>query len=332
MSDGIDWLPIHQRLKEGSMWRLWAVAEGLTKTLSAIFQKLVGVVMGTLEMGCIAAAIIGFLQMLLGFTGYAATHRTTRSRLVPDFQSVLLMIFLGFLAGIFGTVLSIYTFTLGADLAIRTLFISSSVVPASIAAAFLWPKTDGLDVRQIVGITIFLAAMWAMLDFPDLSLLRGLEPWVWLTLVLAAVNALGELVTRATAVKFDVWVNNLWIGGSTDVFSMPGRGLFLGIKGGAGIDSTHAFVWGTLAIGVLVAEMASFRSLAYRGGGAIALRKIIMPGVYLISEMLAGIWLYGEPMTMGKLVGVLMWFVAIYFVDRKASEDLALLFARKRVV
>jgi len=316
------------------MWRLWAVAEGLAKTFSAIFQKLVGVTMGTLEMGCIAATIIGFIQMVSGFCGWILTSREDtgrRASWIPDCKSLVLMLFLGFLAGIFGTVLSIYTFTLGADLGVRTLLISSSVVPAAIAAALIWPTTDGLDVSQTFGIGVFLAAMWAMLGFPNLTLLAQLEPWVVLTLTLAAVNALGEIIVRMTALKFDVWINNIWIGGSTSVFSLIGLVILLLVRGDAGIDITHAFLVGALAIGMIVAAMTTFRILAYRGGGTIALKKIIMPGVYLVTAMIAGVWLYGEVITMGKLVGVVLWCVAIYFVDKKARVDLEQVIARKKV-
>jgi hypothetical protein len=41
------------------MWRTFAVLEGVTKAIGASVQKLVGTSIGTLEMGAIAASIIG---------------------------------------------------------------------------------------------------------------------------------------------------------------------------------------------------------------------------------------------------------------------------------
>lgn len=235
---------------------------------------------------------------------------------------------LGFFAGIFGTVLSIYTFTLGADLGIRTLLISSSVVPGTLLAAIVWPTSDSLTKRQVGGIAVFLVAIWTMLDFPSLAILLTLENWVWLTLTLALVNALGELIARAMAVKFDVWTNNIWIGGSTIGFSLVTLALFLVFSDNAAIEMSRTFLAGTLAIGVIVVAMVSFKIFAYQGGGTIALKKIIMPGVYLITAMLAGIAIYDEPLTVGKLVGALLWFAAVYLADTKAAADMKVLIRR----
>lgn len=316
--------------QEEKMWKWWAVGEGLMKTLSALFQKTVGIVMGTLEMGFLAAGIIGTMQALSGWIGRASFSSQEKSPIFVDRKTVATMIFLGFLAGIFGTVLSIYTFTLGADIGVRTLLISFSIVPAAIAAAYIWPSTDSLSQRQILGIGVFVAAMWTILDFPDLGLMANMDAWVWLTLLLAAANALGELVSRAAAAKADVWVNNIWIGSSTVFFSITGLLLFFSMNGwGSGINITPLFIWSSIVIGAIVVAMASFKILAYRGGGTIALKKIIVPGVYLISALFAGVLIYGEPLTVGKMVGVGLWFVSVYLVDQKAASDLKSVFSRE---
>ncbi|MFZ2555296.1 MAG: hypothetical protein WAZ27_02955 [Minisyncoccia bacterium] len=318
--------------QEEKMWKWWAIGEGLMKTLSALFQKTVGIVMGTLEMGFLAAGIIGGMQALSGWIGRAAfSSQEKKSPIFVDRKTVATMIFLGFLAGIFGTVLSIYTFTLGADIGVRTLLISFSVVPAAIAAAYIWPSTDALNSRQKAGIGVFILAMWAILDFPDVSLMANMDAWVWLTLLLAAANALGELVSRAAAAKADVWVNNIWIGSSTVFFSIVGLVLFFSVNGwGSGINITPLFMWSSIVIGAIVVAMVSFKILAYRGGGTIALKKIIVPGVYLISALFAGVFVYGEPLTVGKMVGVGLWFVSVYLVDSKAGADLKHVFPRMK--
>ncbi len=302
------------------MWRLWAVAEGCTKTLSAIFQKLIGSA-SSLEMSCIAAVIIGGMQFSAGSIG----KRVSASSVIPDFKSKALLVFLGFLAGIFGTVLSIYTFALGADLGIRTLLISFSIVPGAIIAAIVWPATDRLSGRQVFGVVVFLIAIWAMLDFPNLARIMSLEAWVWLTLLLAFVSGLGEVVSRSMAVKFDVWTNNLWVGGSTVLFSLLALAGITLFRNELDIDLSRSFVLGTLAVGAIVVAMISFKIFAYQGGGTIALKKIIMPGVYLVTAMLAGVLIYGESMTMGKVSGIILWFGSMYLADAKAATELRLL-------
>ncbi len=313
------------------MWRLWAVAEGLAKTFSAIFQKLVGVAMGTLEMGCIAAALIGIVQMAAGFCGWAVKSKRdpkALQKLVPDVRSVLCVVLLGFFAGIFGTVLSIYTFTLGADMGVRTLLISSSIVPGSILAAIIWPKTDSLGARQVAGISVFLIAMWAMLGFPSLASIATLDTWVWLVLLLALVASFTELLSRSMALKFDAWSNNFWIGGSTAFFSLCTL-VVLGVwQGGVSLNLSSVFLQGIIAIGFIVVAMAAFKIWTYQGGGTIALKKIIMPGTYLVTSIFAGAAIYGEPLTAGKMVGVALWFCSIYLADPKAASDLQTVFSR----
>lgn len=315
-------------------WRLWAVAQGLAKTLSAVFQKLVGVVMGTLEMGCVAAALIGTVQTALGLVGWAVKSKQNPKaleKLVPDVRSVLCLILIGFCVGIFGTVLSIYTFTLGADMGVRTLLISSSIVPGAILAAMIWPKTDSLDFRQIAGIGVFLVAMWVMLGTPSLAALATLEAWVWLVLLLALVASVTEVLSRAMALKFDAWSNNFWVGLSTTFFSLCGLVVLGVVQGGVTLNLSTLFLGGIIAIGFIVVAMAAFSIWTYQGGGTVALKKIIMPGTYLITSILAGMAIYGEPLTWGKVAGVLLWFCAIYLADKKAADELQIVLTRKAV-
>lgn len=304
------------------MWRLFAVAEGFFKTISAILQKMVGVAMGTLEMGCIAAAFIGAVQAASGFC-WALTKRDPEvfRALIPSVRDVLGLVLLGFFAGIFGTVLSIYSFTLGADMGVRTLLLSASIVPASVAAAFMWPQTDSLDLRQYGGIGVFLIAMWAMLGFPDMSQLLALKSWVWLVLLMALVAAGSELLSRVMALRFSAWANNFWVGISTTFFSLVGL-VVLALQGEVTLTLTRTFTLGIVAIGFVVVAMITFKVWAYQGGGTIALKKIIMPGTYLLTAVLAGAVLYGEPITLGKMVGAVLWFGSVALIDKRAAHDL----------
>lgn len=307
------------------MWRLWAVLEGLAKTASAVFQKKVGVVMGTLEMGCVAAALIGIVQMASGLIWWG--RKSIRdpklvATLVPDVWSVACLVFIGLISGIFGTVLSIYTFTLGADMGVRTLLISASILPASIVAAIIWPKTDGLGARQWAGIAVFLVAMWVMLGSPNLGQIFSLQMWVWVVLLLALTNGLTELLSRVMALKVDAWVNNFWVGASTTFFSLTLLVILGLVYGGVNLSLSSAFLGGVVVIGMIVVAMITFKVWTYQGGGTIALKKIIMPGTYLFTSILAGAALYGEPLTFEKFLGAVLWVVSIALTDKKAALDL----------
>ncbi len=316
------------------MWKTWqafAVYEGLTKTASSIFQKLVGVVMGTVAMGCVATIIIGAVQALVGCLGVVAQARKNSqdagvlALLVPEPRAVLWAVAFGFFASIFGTVLGIYTFTLGADMGVRTLLISCSIVPGAIASRIIWgAKTDPLGLRQWAGITLFIVAMWAMLGFPsDIPA----DAWVWLTIGIGFSQAVNEILTRLASVKLNIWTNGFWVGVSSMFFATMALGLIALTGGGVTLEFSKAFVFGSLVIAGFVVLMISFKLLAYQGGGTVTLKKIIMPGTYLVTAIFAGAIVYGEPLTLGKFTGTILWLVSITLADKEVWPTLKAKFA-----
>lgn len=218
------------------------------------------------------------------------------------------MIMAGFCAAIFGTVLAIYTYTIGADIGVRTLIIQSSIIPGAIVGHLVW--RDALGFRQWLGIGFFLLAAWSMLGFP---LHLAFAPWVWLSLCIAASNAVTDVLARATSQRLNIWATNVWIGGSTVVFSAAAFGLLHSSYGQVAL--TKAFVYGTIVIGVIVAAMIAMRSLAYRFGGTTTLKKILMQGTLLTAALAVGIIFFDEPFTVGKCLGLLFWLVSLACVE-----------------
>lgn len=300
------------------MWKLWASFEGITKIISTAIQKPLGVAMGTVEMGAVASIIIGMIQALSGFAGFVGKMirgKVVASDLAPDLRSVLWAILFGISAGLIGTVWSIYTFTLGADMGIRTLLISFSIVPAAIIGRMIW--NDPLGVPQWLGIGIFMIAVWAMLDFPSLAALVNLPVWVWAVFVVTAGQVLNETLSRSASLKLDVWVNNFWVGISTILSCLLGL-IALWIFGENEMRTLHitdVFLYGSVALGIMVVPMISFKLLAYKAGGEIGLKKIIMYGVYLIGSAFVGWIFYDEPWTAGKTTGLLLFPLAVGLTD-----------------
>ncbi len=317
------------------MWKTWqafAVYEGFTKTASSIFQKLVGVVMGTVAMGCIATIIIGAVQATVGYLGFIQQTRKDPANaklLVPELRAVLWAIVFGFFASIFGTVLSIYTFTLGADMGIRTLLISCSIIPGAIASRIIWgSKTDPLGLRQWAGITLFITAMWAMLGFPsDIPT----DAWVWLTIGIGFTQAANEVLNRLASVKLNIWTNGFWVGVSQMFFATMALAIMVLIGGGVTLEISKLFVFGTLVIAGFATAMIAFKLLAYQGGGTIALKKIIMPGTYLVTAIIAGAIVYGEPLTLGKFAGTILWLVSIVLADKEVLPALRAWVSSRRI-
>ncbi len=295
-------------------WQWWAVSEGLSKTVSGILQKFVGLATQSGIDSFLYTLIIGVIQMFSGLVGFCAKNKP-EIILYPDRRTILWAIAFGFFATVM-TALGAYTFLLGADLSVRTLIIVSSIVPGAIIGKIFW--NDPFGVREIFGISIFLVAVWSMLDFPSWSVFITLPSWVWLTFIIMLSGAVNEALSRVASVKLDPWVNNFWVGVSTTFFSALGL-VALGFSGES-MKTSHAFWLGSILIGAVVVAMVSFKLLAYKGGGTIALKKLIMQGVYLLTVSVAGVAFYNEPVTLGKIAGICLFLLAFVITDKETGK------------
>ncbi len=303
-------------------WQVFAVCEGLSKTVSGMVQDLVGRAMVSIELGCVAGMMIGIVQAGGGFLGFwwrVSTGRAELTSLIPN-KAVLWAIAFGFIAGIMGTVVSLYTFTLGAEFSTRTLLLSASVIPGAILGRYIWGGiTDPLGIRQWMGMAIFILACWATLGFP---LNLSLEPWVWVTLAMTFTAPVNELLSRKAAdAKLDPWTNNFWVGISTVFWTTLAFVVWVGIAGPSFQYFNASLVVGSLLLGFVVTGMIAFQLLSFAGGGTIALKKVIMQGSYLTSFTLVGV-LYGQPFTWGHALGLTLFFPAFACMDKDTWNGL----------
>ena len=299
-------------------WQIYAVLEGTSKTTSGIVQDLVGKAMVSIELGCIAAMMIGIVQAAGGFLGFwrnVVVGKTTLASLAPN-KAIIWAIAFGFMAGVPGTIISLYTFTLGAEFSARTLLISASIIPGAIMGRYVWgSETDPLGIRQWIGMAIFIFACWSVLDFPTNF---GLEVWVWWTLVITFTQPVNEFLSRKTAdAKLDPWTNNFWVGTSTVFWTFLSLVAWVSVFGPSDQHLNLSLVLGSLLIGIIVTGMIAFKLLSYAGGGTIALKKVIMQGTYLITFTVIGVAWYKQPFTWGHALGIVLFLPAFSLIDKE---------------
>ena len=297
-------------------WQIFATLEGLSKTVSGVVGDLIGRSMATIELGCVAAMMIGIVQAAGGFVGFwrrVLSGKAELSSLIPN-KSILWAVAFGFMAGIPGTVIGLYTFTLGAEFSARTLLISASIVPGAIMGRYVWGSvTDPLGLRQWVGMGIFIVACWAILGFPTNF---ELKPWVWWTLVITFTQPVNEFLSRKAAdAKLDPWTNNFWVGISTVFWTFFALVIWVSVFGPSEQHFSGTFVVGSFACGVIVTGMIAFKLLSYAGGGTIALKKLIMQGTFLATFTLVGVFLYDQPFGLGHIIGIGLFLPAFAFMD-----------------
>lgn len=297
-------------------WIKFAIGEGLIGSTSTVFSKLIGRIMGTIGMGCIAGVIIGFIQMISGWLG----SKTSSKKLlfVPDKHSIVWAIIFGFMASMFGIIWYLYIFTLGADMGIATLFIMGSIIPGALIGKILW--RDDLGLMHIMGVIVFLLAAWAMLNFPSLDMLLKLPIWVPAVLVLTFTQSINEALSRKASIKLNHWINSFWVGLSTIFFCVLVFIILVLFFNEPKPNITSMFIFGTIVIGMLVVPTIAFKLLAYTKGGTIALKNLITYGISLTVSAVAGIIIYSESFTYGKVIGIILFFVAFSLIDNKTRE------------
>lgn len=292
-------------------WEKWAVGEGLMKTASAVLQKVAGIAINVPALATAYSLIIGIAQFLSGVIG----KRSDLRALMLPIDQIIWPITFGFFASI-ANVLGPVAFMYDADLTARTLLVLCSVIPgAFIGMAFFGEKYDGF---QWLGILVFLASAWAIMDFPVWDSAGGVPVWVWITLVVTLTNAINEGVTKKAALKLTPWVNNFWIGASTIFWSGLGLVVFSAFGGMDSANVSDVFLAVAVGTGVIVVFMTAFKLMAYKDNAWIALKKILMNGTYLIGAAILGLIFFGESVTYGKVIGVALFLLALLLSDKKA--------------
>lgn len=294
----------------------WAVAEGGAKTISRLLQKFVGVASGSVAGAFMTTMVIGAIQVMGGFTG----GQWRKAAIVVTPLQIFMAVLFGINATVM-TVLGVVSFTYpGADVGITTFIVTMGIIPGAFIDWVFFRHP--LNVRQWFGVVTFLLAGYAMLDFPPVVVLLALPPWVLLTFGIALFGAINEGITqwqgRRKINPLDPLANNFWIGLTTLLACAIGLTLIGGWRGGRFFPGK--FWVGSAIIGVVTLGMISFKLLAYRGGGSIALKKLIMQATYLITATILGWITYAEPLTAGKILGMAGYVVAFTLMDRGTWE------------
>ncbi len=292
-------------------WIKWAVGEGISKTISKLLIKIIGVASKNLPGTFLATLVIGIIQMLSGVVGSSVRKKQLRA---PATQIAGSMAF-GAVATIM-TVISFMTFTYeGADIGVVTFIGGMSIIPGAFVDWIFFG--DKLRIRQWCGIAVFLIAGYAILNFPSLAEFLNLSTWVWLAISLPFFAVLNEAITRKIR-KADPFVNNFWVGSSTILCCV----LSLSVLGGwAYVGSLSTGFWtAAILISLVVVVMIPFKLLSYKDGSSIAAKKLVMWSVYIGAATMLGVIIYNEPLTIGKVLSLPGFLIAFTLTDQSTWE------------
>ena len=297
---------------KSAQWMKWAATEGLTKTGNSLINKLIGLSSTSLFSTVLVNLVASFIQFTGGLIG---AKRSQVSLKITGPQLLGCMIF-GFFASLSSwTLLSIYTHP-GSEVGVTTFIVSLSIVPSTLVAWLLF--SERLNWRQWLGVICFIGAGYAVLNFPSLSVILSLPTWIFMAMGLSLLVGANEVITQIQArVKLkplNPWVNNFWVGLTSTVLS-GAAAIYFG-KSLTRLAEIPARQWvGSVAIGLLVILMIQSKLLSYQRGGTMATKRLVMSGTYIIGTLILGFLIYREPITVGKVIGVLGFFLAFILTD-----------------
>lgn len=299
-------------------WMAFGVAEGGTKAASRTISKTIGFSSGSI-LGVVLANGIGGLIQMLGGWAIAKQQKTSVKVTRGQLTGAVMFGLVATAMGIIGT----YAFTYeGADVAVTTFIVISSIIPGALVDHIFFGHR--LNLRQWLGIGVFLLAGWAILDFPGSKDLVNLPAWVLWTMLLPFLAVVNEAITQwqgQNKVKLGTMANNFWIG-LTSVIASAIIMLFLLSQLGEIADYPGEYWIGSFARGGLVVAMIAFKLKAYQMGGTIAIKKVVMQTSYLALATLMGIVFFQEALTTGKITAIPLFIVAFSMIDNDTWEAL----------
>lgn len=299
-------------------WMKWAVAEGITKINGHLAAKFAGISRQSLTDAFSFTLIIGLFLAISGFIG----AKLRGKKIFSSAKVIVGGVTFGLVATIM-TVLGVVCFLYpGADVGVVTFIYTCSIIPGALIDRFYF--SAHFKARQYLGIMVFLAAGYGIVESPNIGIS---QIWVWIAILLALLAALNEAIMQLSK-NSDPMINNFLIGITIVTCCVAGLSWY----GWEFLEnSTKSFWIVSILAGINVVGMLTFKLFAYREGGSIAFKKLIMQGVTLIGTILLGAVFYGESLTAGKLFGMVVFFPAFILTSREIPIKIGVLNFQRRV-
>lgn len=294
-------------------WMKWTFLEAVSKTISKVFQKVIGKISVSFSHVLFATMVVGLVQVISGF----AMATLKKKKIMTDFESIAGSCLFGFNACLC-TILPFYVFVLGGDIGINTFIITLSIVPGALIDVVFF--NHKLEPKQWVGILIAVLAGYFILGTPSFSDFMSMPLWVWLSFVIMMIAAINQGITQKIK-KIDPFVKNFWGGLTTLIVSTAALTASGSIGLLADFSSQMQKLWlASAVVGFIVVAMWSYNLLSYKEGAHIAIKKLVMNGCYLTMAMTCGVLIFDEPFNFAKISGVLLYLVAFSFMDKDTSR------------
>lgn len=292
-------------------WLRWSLLQAFCHSLNRIPQKKAALIVGRNLPGVyVMTLVVGIVQAVVGLV----TARMLRNKILDSKWNVWGSILCGVFA-FASLTLGNAAFSMNADIGIVTFIVTLSIIPGAFIDAFFFGHS--LNRRGWLGIAVFLFAGYAILGWPSFEQIKNLPMWVLLALGIPLSNSIFEGISQKIR-DVSPWTKNFWGGLSTIACCATG----LAITGLPQIALSRDFWLWSVALGVCVVGIWLFNLLSYHDKATIAAKKLVVWAVYLTLAMVIGIVFFKEPLTVGKVVAVVLYPLAYVLVSRGTLEAL----------
>src|SRR3989338_3123545 len=310
----------------GEEWMKWAFGEAVCKTGAKLLQKSVGQLSSTFGHIYAATLVIGLFQVIYAVS--RGLFDKSLSSILDAPKHILGSIFYGVTFSV-ATILTFLVFANGGDVGGNTLIVTLSIVPGALIDYLFFGNS--LNLRKILGIAVAIIAGYVVLGLPSLSGISNLPLWVNLSfavmLILAVIQGIAKWIKESHPLTLNFWgglatvlvslLGLRWLGqtGFLFDFSLAMQKFWL-ISGGVGLFFIGAWI---------------FNLLSYKYGAFIAFKNLITNSSYLIMTMVLGVLFFGEPATLFKLGGILVYLLAFVLFDDKSWAMIRFIFPKRAI-
>ena len=297
-------------------WLKWAVAEAGFRTVSMTLQKVIGGLSHGLPQVVVSTTVIGAIQCLAALI----VLRIKRINPLPGNALVLGSVLFG-VGAFVNTVIAFMAYVYGANIAVYTFITLLAIVPGAMIDRVCFKER--LMVRQYLGIVAAVAAGWLILRMPSLEEMVLLPIWVWLGIINACGLAINQGISRGVK-NVNPWVKNFWGGLTTFILCLTALAIF-GDRWWREItspDIVPVLLW-SIVISVVVIGIWTFNVIAYRDGGSIPTKHVVVNGTFLTLVTIVGFVIFDDKITTIQIGGMATYLGAFVLINNEVWTYLA---------
>lgn len=297
-------------------WIKWALAEAGFRTVSMTLQKVIGNISRGLPQVVVSTLVIGAMQCLAA----SIVLRTKRINPLPGNILVLGSVLFG-VGAFVNTVIAFMAYVYGANIAVYTFITLLAIVPGAMIDRVFF--SERLIARQYMGIAGAIIAGWLILKTPSLAEVTLLPVWVWLGIANAFGLAVNQGISRRVK-NVNPWVKNFWGGLTTFILCLTALAIFGNRWWGeiTSPDIVPVLLW-SIAISVVVIGIWTFNVIAYRDGGSIPTKHVVVNGTFLTLVTIVGFVIFGDEITTIQFGGMAIYLGAFVLINNEVWTYLA---------